>query len=153
MTREFEGRYAFNTAIAQGMALLNDISAYMRANKEPDAASRFALREAFEAMVVTLSPFVPHTAEELNAALGHKDSVFTRPWPKADPEAMQLDEVEIPVQVNGKLRGTIMLPSKATKEEMEQLALTNENVLKFVEGKTINKLIAVPGRIVNIVAK
>ncbi|MCA8915168.1 MAG: leucine--tRNA ligase [Planctomycetes bacterium] len=153
VTREFEGRYAFNTAIAQGMGLLNDINSFVRENKAPDEPSRFALREAFEAMVLTLSPFVPHTAEELNQALGHKDSVFARPWPKADPAAMQLDEVEIPVQVNGKLRGTIMLPSKATKEEMEQLALTNENVQKFVEGKKITKLIAVPGRIVNIVAK
>ncbi|MCA8935525.1 MAG: leucine--tRNA ligase [Planctomycetes bacterium] len=152
VTREFEGRYAFNTAIAQGMALLNDISTFAKAGVEDDA-SRYALREAFEAMVLTLSPFVPHTAEELNEALGHKESVFSRPWPKADKQAMQLDEVEIPVQVNGKVRGTIMLPREADKATMEKLAMDNDNVQKFVDGKQIVKLIAVPGRIVNIVAK
>ena len=152
VTREFEGRYAFNTAIAQGMALLNDISAFARGGLGDDA-SRYALREAFEAMVVTLAPFVPHTAEELNEALGHTESVFSRKWPQADPAAMQLDEVEIPVQVNGKVRGTIMLPREADKAAMEKLAMENENVQKFVDGKQITKLIAVPGRIVNIVAK
>jgi leucyl-tRNA synthetase len=162
VTREFEGRYAFNTAIAQGMALLNDVRPFVESEKlsgaakgvtDPTLASRHALREVFEAMVQTLSPFVPHTAEELNQALGHKDSVFDRSWPKADPIAMQLDEIEIPVQVNGKLRGTIMLPREADKETMEKLALENHNVHKFVEGRKIVKLIAVPGRIVNIVAK
>ncbi|MCZ7607909.1 MAG: leucine--tRNA ligase [Planctomycetota bacterium] len=156
VTREFEGRYAFNTAIAKGMELLNDINAFVKGLADPskaDAPDRHALREAFDAMVRTLAPFVPHTAEELNQALGHNESVFERGWPQADPAAMVLDEVEIPVQVNGKLRGTIMLPSKAGKEEMEKLALANDNVQKFVEGKQITKLIAVPGRIVNIVAK
>ena len=153
VTREFEGRYAFNTAIAQGMALLNDIGTFVRKHKEPDTASRYALREAFEAMVVTLAPFVPHQAEELNRVLGHEGSVFDRHWPKADPEAMKLDTIEIPVQVNGKLRGTISLPREADKATMEKAAIENENVKKAVEGMQIAKLIAVPGRIVNIVAK
>jgi len=152
VTREFEGRYAFNTAIAQGMGLLNEVTAFVKGGVGDDA-SRYALREAFEAMVLTLAPFVPHTGEELNQVLGHQGSVFDRPWPKADKEAMQLDEVEIPVQVNGKVRGTIMLPREADKAAMEKLAMENENVQKFVEGKQIAKLIAVPGRIVNIVAK
>jgi leucyl-tRNA synthetase len=156
VTGEFEGRYAFNTAIAAGMSLLNDIHSFARGFDKPesmDAASRHALREAFEAMVQTLSPFVPHTAEELNQALGNESSVFDRPWPKADREAMKLDTIELPVQVNGKVRGTITLPSSADKATMEKLALENPNVQKFVEGKAIQKLIVVPGRIVNIVAK
>lgn len=153
VTREFEGRYAFNTAIAKGMELLNDIGAFVRKHKQPDEPSRYALREAFEAMIVTLAPFVPHIAEELNELLGHKGSVFERAWPKADPAAMQLDTIEIPVQVNGKLRGTISLPREADKAAMEKAAVENENVKKAVEGMEITKLIAVPGRIVNIVAK
>ncbi|MBK8208228.1 MAG: leucine--tRNA ligase [Planctomycetes bacterium] len=156
VTREFEGRYAFNTAIAAGMALLNDIHAFVRGFADPasaDLASRHVLREAFDAMVQTLSPFVPHTAEELNQALGNEGSVFDRPWPKADPAAMKLDEIELPVQVNGKVRGTIRLPAEADKATMEKLALENDNVKKFVDGKTIQKLIVVPGRIVNVVAK
>lgn len=156
VSREFEGRYAFNTAIAAGMALLNDIHTYMRGFADPltaDLPSRHALREAFDAMVQTLSPFVPHTAEELNQALGNEGSVFDRPWPKADPAAMKLDEIELPVQVNGKVRGTIRLPAEADKATMEKLALDNDNVKKFVDGKTIQKLIVVPGRIINVVAK
>src|SRR5690606_17299505 len=110
------------TAIAKGMELLNDIGAFVRKHKQPDEPSRYALREAFEAMIVTLAPFVPHIAEELNELLGHKGSVFERAWPKADPAAMQLDTIEIPVQVNGKLRGTISLPREADKAAMEKAA-------------------------------
>ncbi len=156
VTGEFEGRYAFNTAIAAGMALLNDIHSFVRGIEKPasmEVASRHALREAFMAMVQTLSPIVPHTAEELHEALGNEGSVFDRPWPKADPEAMKLDTIELPVQVNGKVRGTITLPREADKATMERLALENDNVKKFVDGKTIQKLIVVPGRIINVVAK
>jgi leucyl-tRNA synthetase len=103
-----------------------------------------------------MAPFAPHTAEETHEALGGKGSIFAKPWPKANLAALSLDEIELPVQVNGKVRGTIRLPSKADKAdkaEMERLALNNENVKKFVEGKAIQKLIVVPGRIINVVAK
>jgi leucyl-tRNA synthetase len=161
-TREFQGRYALNTAIAQGMALVNEIRAFLAESKlegpcsgadDPSLADRHALAEAFELLLLGMAPFTPHTAEELNRSLGHEGSVFDRPWPKADPEAMTLDEVELPVQVNGKVRGTITLPRDADKEAMERMALENENVQRFVDGKEIKKLIVVPGRIINIVAK
>jgi leucyl-tRNA synthetase len=134
------------------MALLNETRDFIDAGVD-DLPSKHVVYEALEALVLTLAPFAPHTAEELHEALGRSESVFTRPWPKADAAAMELDEIEIPVQVNGKLRGTILLPREANKEEMERLAMNNDNVKKFVDGKQIQKLIAVPGRIVNIVAK
>ncbi len=162
VTREFQGRYALNAAIAKGMELINDIRAFISAEKlsgapqggdDPTLASRHALAEAFELVVICMAPFAPHTSEELHAALGHKQSVFDRPWPKPDADAMKLDEVEMPVQVNGKVRGTITLPREADKATMEKLALENENVKRFVDGKAIQKLIVVPGRIINVVAK
>jgi leucyl-tRNA synthetase len=162
VTREFEGRYALNTAIAQGMGLINELRSFITeagingpcsGADDPTLVDRHALAEAIELMILAMAPFTPHTAEELNRALGHESSVFERTWPKADPEAMKLDEIEMPVQVNGKVRGTITLPSDADKEAMERLALENENVKRFVDGKEIKKLIVVPGRIINVVAK
>jgi DNA polymerase III gamma/tau subunit len=153
---------ALNAAIAKGMELINDIRGFITSEKlagpvkgadDPTLSSRHALSEAFELVVICMAPFAPHTSEELHAALGHKQSVFDRPWPKPDADAMKLDEVEMPVQVNGKVRGTITLPREADKATMEKLALENENVKRFVEGKAIQKLIVVPGRIINVVAK
>jgi len=162
VTREFDGRYALNTVIAQGMALTNEIRAFIAdagisgpcsGPDDPTLANRHALSEAFEMLLMAMAPFTPHTAEEINQALGHEGSVFDRPWPKADPAAMVLDEIELPVQVNGKVRGTITLPREADKATMEQMALDNDNVKRFVDGKQITKLIVVPGRIINVVAK
>jgi leucyl-tRNA synthetase len=161
-TSEFNGRLAFNTVIARGMELVNDARAFVQKQAlagpcsgaaDPTLGSRRALQEALSTLSVVLSPFAPHTAEETWAAMGGAGSVFEQAWPKADPEAMQLDEIELPVQVNGKVRGTIRLPSHADKQTMEKLALENENVKRFVEGKAIHKLIVVPGRIINVVAK
>ncbi len=159
---EFEGRFALNTVIAKAMELVNDMRAFIAAENlagpcknasDPSLASRWTLAECFDILARTMAPFVPHTAEEVWHALGGKQSVLDTPWPAADPAALVLDEVEMPVQVNGKLRGTIKLPAKADKATMEKLALENENVKKFVEGKAIQKLIVVPGKIVNVVAK
>jgi leucyl-tRNA synthetase len=145
-----------NTVIARCMELVNDIRAFVSEEKlDGDAGlpSRHALAEAMDILCRVMAPFAPHTAEETHEALGGQGSIFDKPWPKADANALSLDEIELPVQVNGKVRGTIRLPSKADKTEMERLALNNENVKKFVEGKTIQKLIVVPGRIINVVAK
>jgi leucyl-tRNA synthetase len=161
-TTEFEGRWAYNTVIARGMELVNEIRAFVTAEKlegqvkgpdDPTLGSRHALAEAFNILCRTLAPFAPHTAEELWEALGNSTSVLSATWPTVDRAAMQLDEIELPVQVNGKVRGTITLPREADKPTMEKLALENDNVKKFVEGKAIQKLIVVPGKIINIVAK
>ncbi len=161
-TTEFEGRWAYNTVIARGMELVNEIRAFVTAEKlegqvkgpdDPTLGSRHALAEAFNILCRTLAPFAPHTAEELWEALGNSTSVLSASWPQVDRAAMQLDEIELPVQVNGKVRGTITLPREADKPTMEKLALENDNVKKFVDGKAIQKLIVVPGKIINIVAK
>jgi leucyl-tRNA synthetase len=159
---EFEGRFALNTVIAKAMELVNEIRAFIAAenlagpckgDNDPTVPSRRALAEAFDILARCMAPFAPHTAEECFHALGGKVSVFDAGWPKADPAALVLDEIELPVQVNGKVRGTIKLPSSADKAAMEKLALENENVKRFVEGKAIQKLIVVPGKIINVVAR
>ncbi len=159
-TQEYEGRYAFNTVIAKCMELVNDIRAFITAEKlegvvkgaqDSSLASRWTLNEAFSILNRALAPIAPHTAEEANKALGGKGSIFDQPWPKADPAALVLDEVELPVQVNGKVRGTIRVPRESDAKALEAAALANEGVKKMMEGKTVKKLIAVPGKIVNVV--
>ncbi len=131
----------FNTAIAGMMEFLNF------AKKQP-----FVSREIAEAYVLILSPFVPHLAEELWQRLGHADSLAQAPWPLADEKWLQ-DEttVTLAVQVNGKLRGTIVAPRDAAAETLERQALTDETIIRFLDGKSPRKVIVVPNRIVNIV--
>jgi len=159
-TQEYEGRYAFNTVIAKCMELVNSLRAFIAQEKleglvkgatDPSLASRWALSEAFSILNRVLAPIAPHTAEEANRALGHTGSIFDQPWPKADPQALLLDEIELPVQVNGKVRGTIRVPREADQKALEAAALANEGVRKLLDGKQIRKLIAVPGKIVNVV--
>ncbi|MCC6575254.1 MAG: leucine--tRNA ligase [Planctomycetes bacterium] len=159
-TQEFEGRYAFNTAIAKCMELLNTIRNFVTSEKlegkvsgldDKKLAARHCLMEALDIMARVLAPIAPHTAEEVHSALGHQVSVFDRPWPKADPAALVLDEVEIAVTINGKPRATIRVAKTADAKDLEAAARGNEAIQKLLEGKPVKKLIAVPGRIVNIV--
>ena len=140
-------RLVFNTAIAKVMELLNDVQ---RFNAESDA-DRAVLQEALEAAVLLLSPIVPHIAHVLWQALGHAGAVIDQAWPKVDEAALVADEVLIVVQVNGKLRGKLTVPASATKDQIEALALKDEHVLRYTEGKEIKKVIAVPGKLLNIV--
>jgi leucyl-tRNA synthetase len=142
------------------MELVNDIRAFITAEKlegsvkgatDPTLASRWTLSEAFSILNRALAPIAPHTAEEANKALGGKGSIFDQPWPKSDPAALVLDEIELPVQVNGKVRGTIRVPREADVKALEAAALASDGVKKLLEGKTVKKLIAVPGKIVNVV--
>jgi leucyl-tRNA synthetase len=139
--------FRFNTAIAALMELLNDTVQYraQAAEKTP----------AFELLAHTyarlLSPFAPHLAEELHAWLGGEGSVYDAGWPEWDEAALVEEEIELVLQVNGKVRGKINVPAQADKQQLEQWALTNERVLAFIEGKTVRKLIVVPGKLVNVV--
>ena len=141
-------RFTFNTAIAACMELLNEVS---RAGDDSDQG-RAVARECFEAVVRMLSPVVPHIAHALWQALGHEGAVLDEPWPEVDESALAQDSIELVVQVNGKLRGKIKVAADAPKDDIEQTALAEENVRRFVEGKTVRKIIVVPGRLVNIVA-
>lgn len=131
----------FNTGISQLMVLIN--AAY-KADTLP--------KVAMEGFVKMLSPIAPHVAEELWEKLGHTGTISYEAWPVHDPAYLVQDEVEVVVQVNGKVRAKLVMSKDATKEEMQESALSDEKVASNIEGKTIRKIIAVPGKLVNVVA-
>ena len=138
---------AFNTAISAMMVYINEAEDF--AKKSPDGLPK----EYLEKFVQCLAPFAPHLGEELWSFLGHDGTITYVPWPQFDAKALVEDEIEIPVQVLGKLRGRITVPVAATSAEMEAAAKANADVAKFLEGKTIVKVIAVPKRMVNFVVR
>ncbi len=141
---DFGRRHTFNTAIAAVMELINEVSRF-----EGDDAVK---HEALEAAVLLLAPIVPHAAHALWQALGHDETVLTADWPSVDESALVKDSIELVVQVNGKVRAKLTVPANADKDSVETLAKDEPNVQKFIEGKTIRKVIVVPGKLVNIVA-
>ncbi len=141
-------RYTFNTAIAKVRELLNAVSALDGA---AGPAAHAVEREALETAVLLLSPIIPHVTDELWRALGHDRAIVDGPWPHADAAALVRDEVTMVVQVNGKKRGTVMVAADAAQEHIEQTALADDNVQRFVTGKQVRKVVVVPGRLVNVV--
>ena len=135
----------FNTGISAMMVYVNEAEEYAKAGDLP--------KEFLEKFVLCLAPFAPHLGEELWQFLGHDRSLAYEPWPEYDPKALVEDEIEIPVQVLGKLRGRVKVPVAATPAEMEAAAKANPDVAKFLDGKTIVKVIAVPKRMVNFVVR
>ncbi len=140
VTDHYEG-LRFNTGISQLMVFIND--AY-KADTLP--------KEYAEGFVKLLSPIAPHLAEELWNKLGHEGSISYEAWPQYDESKLVDDEVEIVVQLNGKVKAKLTVPADATKEQLEDLAKSDARVKEQLEGKTIRKVIAVPGKLVNIVA-
>ena len=140
-------RYTFNTAVAASMELLNAINKF----DDSSAAGRAVEHEALEAVVLMLSPMVPHICHTLWEHLGHTTAVVNEAWPTVDESALEADLVEIVVQVNGKLRGRISVPADADNDAIGAQALEDPNVQRFVAGKDVRKTIVVPGRLVNIV--
>ncbi len=140
-------RFTFNTAIAACMELLNEVS---RAADDSEQG-RAVAQEIFEAVVKMLSPIVPHITHVLWQALGHDDAVIDQAWPEVDEAALARDSIQLVVQVNGKLRGHVQVAADAARDEIEKAALAEGNVQRFVAGKTVRKVIVVPGRLVNIV--
>ncbi len=139
VTRDIEA-LRFNTAISAMMTLLNDLL------KEEQVH-----REVQNVFVRMLSPFAPHIAEELWRELGHESTIAYEPWPEVRPELLVEETVKLAVQVNGKLRTPLEVPKDMGREELEKLALNHPKVERHVEGKTIRKVVVVPGRVVNIV--
>ncbi|MBM6616375.1 leucine--tRNA ligase [Bacillus suaedaesalsae] len=140
VTEDYEG-LRFNTAISQMMVFIND--AY-KATELP--------KVYVEGFVKLLSPVAPHVAEELWEKLGHSGTISYEAWPTFDESKLVEDEVEIVVQINGKVKAKLLVPATATKEEMEEIALSDDTVKEQIEGKTVRKIVAVPGKLVNIVA-
>jgi leucyl-tRNA synthetase len=109
------------------------------------------MKGAVEAMILLVAPIVPHIAEELWQALGHSESVMKAPWPEWHQNALQVEDLVIVVQVNGKLRGRIMVSAQAAREQIEQAALQDVKTREFVAGRPVKKIVVVPGKLVNIV--
>lgn len=151
VTNDIETRFNFNTAISTMMELVNALYAYKEAAKEPNAG---LIYEAISDLIKMMSPFVPHITEELwRGAIDANSSVHEQSWPECDEEALKVDNVEIVLQVNGKVRGRLTVPAEATKEELEKIAMADTNVQAHIGDATVRKVICVPGRLVNIVAK
>jgi leucyl-tRNA synthetase len=139
VTEDIEGM-RFNTAISQLMILTNEL---MKLAEIP--------RSALESLVLCLHPFAPHIAEDVWRTLGHDGSIAHATWPGFDPALCEDDEVEVVIQVNGKVRGRFMVAKDATREALEAQAMADERLVRWVEGKTVRKVIVVPGKLVNVV--
>ncbi len=146
---DYGRRQTFNTAIAAVMELLNEV--YKKADRKSTPGLAVE-REALQTAVLLLAPVVPHISHELWLELGHEEPVIDASWPTADPSAMARAHIELVIQVNGKLRARIEASADADPDALKQQALSNENVQRFIEGKTVRKVILVPGKLINIVA-
>jgi leucyl-tRNA synthetase len=151
VTDDVEERIKLNTAVSALIELVNEI---YRLEPELEAADAPpVLQEALETLVLLLSPFAPHMTEELWMRLGRRFSLVDRPWPAAEPALAKEDEVELAVQVNGKVRGRITVPAESSEDEMKKRALGDPKVEEHTRGKQIVKVVVVPGRLVSVVVK
>ncbi|SDJ86447.1 leucine--tRNA ligase [Microbulbifer yueqingensis] len=147
---DYGRRQTFNTAIAAVMELLNEVSKLAERDSQQGLAVE---REALEAAVLLLAPVTPHICHQLWQALGNEVPLVDAPWPQVDEQALVRDTITLVVQVNGKVRAKVEAPAEADKETLEKLALSNDNVQKFIGDAVVRKVIVVPGKLVNVVAK
>jgi leucyl-tRNA synthetase len=164
VTIDIEERMHLNTAVSSLMELVNEMYAFSestvrgapaRAEAATGGAERLqtiaVLREASDALVLMISPFAPHTAEELWHMLGHVGGLAAATWPSYDPEVAKPDEVVVPVQVNGKLRSRMTAPADASEEQLRERALADPAVRAYTAGKTIRKVVIAKGPLVSVV--
>jgi leucyl-tRNA synthetase len=152
ITHDFTGRWHFNTSIAAIMELVNELTsadAAMGSGQVPAAVTASLL----DSLVLLLAPLAPYLAAELWEQLGHSDSVLRHAWPQYDPDLARAEWMEIPVQVNGKLKAVVKVPADAAREQIESLILSNEKVKAAIAGKEMVKLIVVPNKLLNILVK
>jgi leucyl-tRNA synthetase len=135
-------KLSLNTAISRMMEFCNELT-----------GCEVRSRGLLEPFVLLLSPFAPHLAEELWSVLGHKQSLAYEPWPAYDESKLVSDEIELPVQISGKVKARIRVPANADAATIEQIARADAAVCKQLEGKSVQKVVVVPGRMVNIVTK
>ena len=154
VTDDFE-RLHFNTSVAALMELSNVLGDFSTPPDKASAADLYAVREALEALAIMLAPFTPHVTEEMWEGLGHEGGLLSGEarWPQADEELARKEELEIPVQINGKLRGRIRATPETTEDELRTAALADEKVRGWTEGREIVKVIVVPQRLVNVVVR
>ena len=149
VSEDVGGRFSFNTAISSIMELVNEMYKY----KEGNDVNEGLLVKATKDLILILSPFVPHICEEMWEHMGETESVSAMSWPEYDESALVKDSVEVVVQFNGKVKDKMMVPANAGKEDLEKIALESEKIQGLLEGKSVVKVIAVPGRLINIVVK
>jgi leucyl-tRNA synthetase len=147
VTLDMEREYHFNTAIASMMELLNEVTSFEPKMEADYESVGFAVKN----LILLLGPFSPHIAEELWEAVGQKPSLFRNPWPEWNEEFAQESEIELVVQINGKVRAKLMVSAGLKDDTIKNLALKDEKVREFIAGKPVKKLIVVKGRLVNIV--
>jgi leucyl-tRNA synthetase len=161
VTVDIDVRQQMNTAVSSMMELVNELYAFTdksssaKATEESGGRSPQAAkvaREAIESLIVMLSPFAPHTMEELWEMYGHRGGLIAARWPVFDAEVAKAEELEIPVQVNGKLRGVVRVAPEIADADLERIALADPNVQAHTAGKSIRKVVIVKGRLVSVVA-
>jgi leucyl-tRNA synthetase len=152
ITEDFSGRWHFNTCIAAIMILVNEIQA-AEAAMDAGEVSPATVAELLRSLTLMLAPFAPFLAAELWEMLGERGNVFAQPWPVADAELARESEIDIPVQVNGKLVTVIKLAAESDEDAIKSAAMADEKVIARIEGKTVVKVIVVKGRLVNLVVK
>jgi len=154
---DFQGRWHFNTSIAAIMELVNELyAAEERMARAPSPAELVPVQLLLDVqrdLVLLLAPFAPHLAFELWEMLAQKGSLLRAPWPKYDPALAKEEEIEIPVQINGKLRSLIVVPVDSSQELIQERAMSNEKIKAALAGKQIVKVIVVPGKLANIVVR
>jgi len=155
VTDDIEREFHFNTAVAAIMELVNALHGFeaTSAGTVEPAERAELLREAVETITLLLGPFCPHIAEELWSRLGHRESVFAQRWPTADADALKKTEVTVVVQVDGRVRGRLLVDVDAAEERLRQLALNDERVSPWVASRRVEKIVVVPNRLVNIVTR
>jgi leucyl-tRNA synthetase len=155
VTDDIERDFGFNTAIAAIMELVNALHAFETASLDGMTAGERAalIAEAVETMLLLLGPFCPHISEELWAQLGHDTSVFRQRWPVADPAALVRKSVTVVLQVDGKVRGRLTVDVDAADERVQRLALDDDKVRPWLEGRGVERVVVVPNRLVNIVTR
>jgi leucyl-tRNA synthetase len=154
VTLDVDVRQQFNTAISAMMELVNDLYAYTRkqeANLSPQSGA--VAREAVESLIVMLSPFAPHAAEELWEQYGHADMLAAARWPQVDAEAAKAEQIVVPIQVNGKVRGRLTVEPEIDDAALERLALAEPGVQPYLQGKTVQKVVIARGRLISIVVR
>jgi len=146
VSEDFDGGYQLNTAISEMMKLSNAL-------QDAEDKSSATFLEGVETLLTLLAPFAPHIAEELWSLIGHEDSIHLQTWLTSDPDALTVDEITLVIQINGKVRGSLQVPSSASndKQALEEFARNSETAKKYLEGKEIKKVIAVVGKLVNFV--
>ena len=140
------GRFQFNTVVSAAMKMLNALE---KAGK--DNANRAVVRESLSILLRLLSPITPHITHALWRELGYGEDILSADWPEPEESAMVQDEIELVIQVNGKLRGSVTVAKEMDKAALEKLAVEQACVQKYLEGASVRKVIVVPGKLINVV--